>query len=494
MKKRNRILATLIAIVSFAACTKIVSTDIGIGDLIPAVDGVLVKDTTLDVIINTYGDAITTTRISETNVLGKHSDTAFGNTTTALYLQVQPRSYPFRFPVSKDSITAIDSVVLVIPTYGLYYGDSTKNLGFRVYEVNDLSFDREKGYPFNTDKSFTTSGELTYNGAEQFISPLSVNDTIKSFGDTVGSPNQIRIRLSNALAQKFFNMDTANYRSDSLFRLAFNGIKITSTSGDALVPVLPQGAGIAMYYKYISKKDGSADTTLTSFVPAVTSASANHITVGRSGTQLANLPLGDINTGSSTVYLQSGPGVYARIKIPGLSGLAKMLIYRAELVVDDIPAAEYNKFVPNLFVAGIKDNKRILLKDVSLDNLPNPLNPFQPSNYFYTANLPTFGSYPLARVDSTNNLKYYQYNFNLTNHVQDINKGVTQNYPLDIFAPHADSVYSEVLSRNVSIQAKAGNNQFTKLNAPVIQRTKLFGNTAASAHKIRLNIIYSPVQ
>ena len=54
----------------FIACTKVPSTELGAG-LIPAIDGVITKDTIIDVITDTYND-FDSTRVykSDNHVLG----------------------------------------------------------------------------------------------------------------------------------------------------------------------------------------------------------------------------------------------------------------------------------------------------------------------------------------------------------------------------------------------------------------------------------------
>ncbi len=492
MKKNNKaLLSALFAILGIAACTKIVSTDIGIGELIPPIDGVTVKDTTLEVIVNTYDTSTTGLGLESINALGIYNDPEFGQTHTEAYVQMLPGSFPFRFAVPKDSIRTIDSVVLVLQTNGLYYGDSTKNLGFRVYEVNDPTFVYNSSAPyFSVNQTFTASTEITYNNNEQFINSLSINDSIKAFGDSTGL-NQMRVRLNNAVAQKIINMDTASYRNDTLFKQAFHGIKVASTSGDGLVPVLLSTSRIAIYYKYTNRTDGSDDTTVTYLRPLLGSASSNYIQVNRSGTQLTSLPLGDTATGTEFVYLQSAPGVYARAKVPGLSSFQNRMIYRAELIIDEVPQSTLNKFSPNLFISGFENDRRILLKDATIGQKTNSMG--QGINAFYISGLDRFGSTPFVKKDTLNSLNYHQYNFKLTAHVQDVVRGITPNYPLDIFVPFKDSAYSKLLGRYVQIQGGSGGSYYN-LNYPVIHRTKIYGNNTNSSHKMRLRIVYSPIQ
>ena len=501
MKKNKALVAVIFAILSIAACTKIVSTDIGVGELIPPIDGVTVKDTTFEVIVNTHDTtALTALEMQDIHILGMYNDPEFGKTQGDIYIQFQPIVTPFRFAVPIDSIKTIDSVVLVMQTNSTFYGDSTKSLGFRVYEINDPTFNFTPNAPFSINKTFTTSNEVTYNNAERLINPHSLKDTSKNvFLDSTGI-GQIRIRLNNSHAQQIMNMDTANFRNDTLFREVYKGLKISSTSGNGLVPIvlfdpgfeLMKSSRLAIYYKYISRKDGSDDTTVTYLAPAGRSASSNNIINNRAGTALTSMPVGNTTTGSEFIHLQAAPGVYARLSIPGLSGLQNRMIYRAELIIDEVPHATQNIFAPNLFLAGVDNsNRRVLLKDATLAQKISGGRAF---DGYYIGGLTAFGSTPFIKKDSINNLNYYQYNFKLTSHVQDIVKGVTPNYPIDIFVPSRDSVYSTLLSKYVDIQGFQRSGEYYNLNYPAIQRIKVYGNNTNNPHKMRLRVVYSPIQ
>ena len=105
--------AVLTGLYFYSACTKVDTTDIG-NDLIPTVDNVTTFDTVLDVItnleINPDSTRIGRTELHAIGVIG--NDPEFGSTQAAAYFSITPLSYGTDpFPVVKDSVTAIDSVV-----------------------------------------------------------------------------------------------------------------------------------------------------------------------------------------------------------------------------------------------------------------------------------------------------------------------------------------------------------------------------------------------
>src|ERR1700755_1978950 len=102
----------LFGIVLYFSCTKIVTTNVGAG-LIPPVDGVLTKDTVLDVISKNAGFDTAYVGISDDHVLGYVNDPIFGTTKASLNFQIAPTFSPFWLGYSKDTIV-LDSVVLCL--------------------------------------------------------------------------------------------------------------------------------------------------------------------------------------------------------------------------------------------------------------------------------------------------------------------------------------------------------------------------------------------
>jgi len=62
------------------------------------------------------------------------NDPLFGTTTASMYFEMKPNTFPFALAGTKDSIV-VDSAVLILSYRGLY-GDSTKPLTLRVFEIS----------------------------------------------------------------------------------------------------------------------------------------------------------------------------------------------------------------------------------------------------------------------------------------------------------------------------------------------------------------------
>ena len=88
----------LIGTFLFSACTRIGSTEMGLG-LLPSTDAFNTKDTILDVETETV-DKPDTLRVygTDDHVVGTiTNDPVFGTTTASMYFQLKPSFFPFYF-------------------------------------------------------------------------------------------------------------------------------------------------------------------------------------------------------------------------------------------------------------------------------------------------------------------------------------------------------------------------------------------------------------
>lgn len=492
----------VLCVIGIAACTKIINTEIGADGLIPPVDGVKVKDTVINVFAKTWGFDSAKVPIQEMNILGYSQNNTFGKTTASINIQMQPGIDSFHFPVSADSLQ-LDSVVLVLGTGGLVYGDTTQNLAFRVFEINNTAnFGHSEGYPYLTTTVISQGAELTYNNTAKVVPPLSTKDSVYNYLDT--TKNQLRVRLSNSFGDRLLKDYSFNheYQTDSTFRSAFKGFQIVpEATGNALLPIVltSNNTKLAIYYRY-TKADGSGlDTAIAYFRPNGNSASSNYIQKDRNGAELsATQPVGDLNESDNYLYVESDPGVYSRISLPALSTFPKSLIYKAELILtqdanpSDASTVSF-KEAPNLFIAAydtINKRRTNLSKDIQPTLASNGLS------YITSATgLNNLGIYPYLTVGAGGD-SVYQYRLNITRHIQDVLLGKVSNFPLDVYAPTAeDSVYDATLNSRLYIGLNSTtSSSFNALNYPSIGQIRLAGSVGDSTKRIRLHIVYSPVK
>jgi hypothetical protein len=166
------------------------------------------------------------------------------------------------------------------------------------------------------------------------------------------------------------------------------------------------------------------------------------------------------------IYIQSGPGTYVSMKIPGLDTFGNKVIDRAEDVATRITGAGDNIFSPPIRLVLDRINKTgdtafLLDKDL----VPSSSG---------TLGFDLFGG--TLKSDQT-------YRFNITRYVQGIITRQERNDTLRIYAPLRTTIYSPVLKQKITV--------------PVLDRIAegrvilAGGNYFDPKYRLRLRIIYS---
>lgn len=427
----------------FHSCNKLDTTTIG-SELIPVVDNVTTFDTII--YVNALNEAFTdTTRLSADGdyALGTiSSDPLFGTTTASILAQFKPPSFgSYPFINSKDSIFAIDSVVLCLAYKGAF-GDTNQLQRVRVYEIDaneDFSFLEPTNRPYPA-----FDGEVT-TAANGFIDIRTFREekSIVYDKDTVKTANQLRIHLDTTLiGRKLVNLDTAtSYKTDSAYNTVFKGLAVvtdsTAGSPNALMyfNLADQNTGLIVHYRVIV--NGAVDTAFTVFSFNQISAVANIINRNNTGTELANY----LNNGAGfddKVLLQTHPdGTYATLQIPSLGTMSNRIIHKAELIMEQVPDAADDIFsVPGLLYLDAADTG---------DTYVSVIDPL-----FYSSNSPdfrTFGGFARLGTDGVGNTVNI-YRFDLTRYVQSIVTQKATNFPLRLMAPtqvvHSRSAFNHL--------------------------------------------------
>lgn len=489
---RNTFLFCIITGFLLTGCTRITSTELG-GGLIPPIDGVLTKDTTLEVTTDTY-EELDSVRIykSDVHVLGAiTNDPIFGKTSASMYFEVAPPVFPFALPGNKDSIV-VDSAVLVL-SYAGFYGDSTQPLRLTVSEISQSTpLSRNRSYPVN----YPAANPISLAGA--LASPITID--IRRLGDSVknryeNAKNQIRIRLRNDVAQRFITTyDSTNaYKSDSIFRTFFAGFALTVDQSGPANALLNINLGdtntkFALYYSSSSTGATRRDTAVAylSFNP-LSSGDANFVTRNRTGSQVA----GYINStatprSDSMVYVQASPGTFVRIRIPSLATLSNRIIHRAELIAEQIPDDANLLTIDQQMIP-----PRYLLLSVFKPTTNAKYN--VPNDYIFSQdgpNINEFGGRVLYKTTQGYN-RVATYNFNLSRYVQGIVSRGDTSHLLQLSAPVNDSLfytnpYPQITAPTLFfLNSSIGNN-------PAIGRVRLGGGTH-SRFRMRLRIVFSRI-
>ncbi len=477
MKHFNYYVALLASLIFIQySCAKIDTTVLG-GDLIPVVDNVNTFDTTLAVITdNDYMPDTSAITYNEDNAVGVINDPSFGGTRADIYAEIVSPSYGVSHPFSgKDSVKTIDSVVMTL-SYRAVYGDSMMPLNVTVTEIDPLANFKDSlaGYRINS-ADFPLSGPQLAN-TNIDITKLNDSTLVQFPGDTVKLINVLRLRLNNSIGLRLASFDTvsgAPYANDSTFKTKFKGFAIKAgATGQALVYVnlLDATSNLTVYYH--GPKAGKADSTLRTVFTFAPYMHANLVKRSPSGVYAANMGNGTAN--DPYLYIQSAPGSYASLKIPGLKGLTNRTIHRAELIVErDQTVTLQNDILvppPVLFLDAVDSSNN--LRAITIPNYD-----FRTENNTY--NLLEFGG--LVRPDDT-------YRFTLTRYVQGIVTRGENVYTLRLHAPYFLAPYYKdptygFIQYPISVSSKIAYGRVALRG----------GGYPDDKKKLRLRIIYSKI-
>ena len=481
----------ILVILTYNACTKLDTTNIG-ADLIPEVDNVNTFADTLDITTTQGVFSTDSTKLSLTEeyVVGKVNDPLMGSTDASIYLQFKPPYYPYSYKrVSTDTLIQADSLVLCL-SYKSFWGDSTQPIQLRVYEVSEDAHGQwDSVFSYNTiNYQPILNGPLS---DPKTIDIRSMTNYVK-VGKRDSINNQIRIKLYDYYRDSLFTRDTTRnkaFTADSLFRFFNNGFAVLASSGNSLIYVnlLEDQTRLEMHYR--KRNAGVIDTVYSNFYfnsglkgeTIRRSSVANKITRNRS-----TLPTGD-----QEIYLQTTPGTYANLTIPGLDNITNRVIHRAELQIQQIPDPVYDKIYvesPYLYV-DLVDSGTNKWKPVYYDL--NPSAPYDPDfkiagvPYFpYNAevDLGYFGGFLKKRYDQTGAAQAY-YNINLTRYIQQLVTRRTPNYKLRLFPAHS-MVYPQYSPTLIPYK-----------NPIAYGRVRIGGGQHPNpAYRMRLRIVYSKIK
>ena len=504
MQKRILPITTVALLFSLiiAGCSKLDTTDIGSG-LLPAVDNINTFDTLLTINSSQGVFNLDSTIVNYQNdhVLGRISnDPLFGTTNASVYVQLKPSFFPFYYGNAKDTInpgldsrTGFDSVVLCL-SYKGFYGDSTIPLQLQVQAIGNFTGNNglwDSIYQSrNINYAPTTSGPVLGSAT---IDVRALGNYVKYSNGKDSVKNQIRIKLSSSFANQLFIRDTNvisnnSFRSDSLFRLFNNGFAVIANGGgNGILYTNFTDSSSKLEVHFRRKNAGVVDTTYTAF-KLITSGSYPSVTANNIIRNRTGYPV--LSPAPNEIYLQTSPGTYANLDIPGLATVSNRIVHRAELIVEQIPDIASQAFPPPSFLyVDLKDTTTTTdkWKPMYFDLNPNiSYDPdFKTGSYFPASGIDfTYhGGYAKDKTDLFGNtIKYY--NFNITRYVQQIITKHTTSYQLRLYAPYMVE-YPQYAS-SIDNGKRNGSNRLAN------GRVKVGGGNNAN-YKMRLRIVYSKI-
>jgi hypothetical protein len=478
--RRNRSLLNGFLIVFSAIflsqCTKIKGTDIG-AELLPIVDNIITFDTTFEVIATTYvtPDSLLPRIGRDANgnagqyILGHISnDPQFGKTTGSIFFELLPPNFPYFFQNSADSLY-LDSAVLCL-RWTNTFGDTNALQTINVHRVSEL---------LRLDTVYNTNRNVRYGeliGSKTFA-PKELDDSVSTFRQT--RVNQLRIKLNNSFSRSLLAFDTtarSPYYNDTIFRDFFKGFALipqtNGTSANALMSFAMSDTSthLRLYYRY--DKDGVRDTTYRDFRfnSLYPGAGVNYVQRVYNGSEAA-LHLGDKPRGDSLVYLQSAPGTYALLQIPGLTEFKQkkgnVVVHLAKLSMEETetPGRRSSLFGTPEF-----------LYLEYLDTLNNAYSPLFNDAFLDGQFEPFFfGGQRKYVKDFSNNL-VSAYDMNITRYIQGIITKNNPNFKLKLHAPYAVR-YEDLLITFALNNLARGN--------------VVLGGGSHSTKKMKFRVIYS---
>lgn len=471
---KTAVAGILISFLLTIGCTKIDTTKIG-SDLLPAVDNISTFDTTFNVIANNFAPlpVCDTLNRGDLNALGIISnDPLFGKTNADIYVEFRPASYPVNIAEHDAGGLVVDSVVMVLQ-YVYSYGDSNVIQKAKVYPLEDR---------FKVDSSYTSCDAFQYKNillGEKSYVPANFKDSVSVSGVNVA--NQLRIPIDKFLAEGWLATASTTLASDSAFKVSNKGFAIVSdltTGGNAINYFNLSSANTAINIYYRTSKGDTKDTSVLVFPMTNTSGESNFINRER-GTSEITQHLDQPVSGDEEIYIQSAPGTYAELKIPGLGDLSNRVINRAELIVEQVYSTTTldNIFTPPVMLY-------LDTKDTSTSGRYYPI----PCDFNVDAiqsNFATIGGKPKQVQDANGNM-VNQYVFNISRYVQSIVTRKNNNAVFRLSAPYYIHNYTAYTDRCNQLIAPF----HYGMNVLADGRVKLHGTDGTSS-RMRLRIIYS---
>ena len=502
-------ITALVVAVFLFSCSKInMATELG-RDVLPPIDNVHTFDTTIDVVTTNGQFALDAdsfrTGLAFYQMVGKiTNDPLFGKTDAQMYLQLSPVSYPFKNVPGK---LYLDSVILVLK-HSFTYGDTLTPQTIQVSEIAQAA-DFRVDSSYLLSQTFPTAGVL----GSATITPRNLADSFQviNYPDTFSTAHEIRIKLDNSFGQRLLSYDStgasAPYHNDSTFRTYFKGFAVQSTGGNGLMAVAPSTSSpdnsgsqtrLLVYYRYDDPTtSGKIDTSFASIALGSNDAVASAIQRDYSGSP-AQAAVSDPSP-AQLLFIQSTPGTYSSVQVPGLKGFPNSVIHLAELQMESVYDASDTVFSPP--------------SDLFLDVYDSTLANYKLMPYCFpiTSQLASDGAsytYSISGVNgfysvpsSSSTQTYYykkdpagntvkQWRFNLTPYVQKLVNGIIPLYNMRLYAPaytalrigDTDGPYAQITQR-LSFPAQGP-------YVPAWGRVRV-GGGAHPTQRMKLRVVYS---
>lgn len=483
------VVTAIAGLLIYSSCTKPDATDLGT-DLIPAVDNVHTFETILEVETDNfvypdtsmpfYNDLLPLGQIGD--------DPVFGNTTADLYVGYLPTSLnPF---VNKPDSVEIDSVVVSL-AYQTLYADSNSVQNIEVSQISNAGSNFwDPGYYKISHAPFATTGGVRGTKAVDF---KTLNDSVyyvNNGTDSIRTKDELRIRLDNNIGQQLLMLDTAtDYKTDTNFVKKFRGLVFKSSNASpsrkslAYFSLSTDKSRLTVYCRVV--KDGKKDTISPYFV-----AGNVGYPTGKLAAKFASLirqtPAHDYKNyllnglaKDDKVFIQSTPGSFATITIPGLDTFKTVnrVVHRAELILPQIASTDDAVYTPPglMFIDMVNETR---------DSSFTVRNDF-----VYTGSGPNY--YDVSKLGGFYNTSDKNYVFNLTRYMQSlVTKNLRSFKTMRVYAPF--ETHPHISTPDGGTVGNAAIPPLT-INTPIANGRVVLGGGNHATQKARIRIIYSKI-
>jgi hypothetical protein len=317
MKHLYRCAAVLAVITLFSACKKDWN-ELG-SQLIVVEDLEVLSFEDQQIKVSIVKEDSLVTLNAPTSFIGSINDPYFGATNASIFTE-------FRIPSSDvefGSTAVADSLVLTLDL-DAYYGDTLSVLNIQVMKMLELI------ETTSTDTSGVDS-TITIYSSDVFEYDNSVIGEL-ALAVEPNSNSEIKLLLSNELAQEFLDADASNFVDNDAFQTFFNGLYIScgdvASEGVLLeLDLVSEKSKLALYYHTDVADSLSYDFQINSNADRMT-----HWAHDYSSTEIETL------IGLESVdkaYVQGSVGLRTYIDLPDLASLrdSNYVIHKAELII-----------------------------------------------------------------------------------------------------------------------------------------------------------------
>ncbi len=295
--------------------------------------------------------------------LGQTNDPIFGLSKSSLLMGFRVPNGSVS-PAIFDTVGdyTLDSIVLAL-SVNLAYGDTTDNMGFKVYKLPSPLNDEEV-YFSNIDfaQGMVEVGEISNYVPEVLGNSYSEDTTYEDLG------HQLRIKLNPFFGQSIINiLETDIIGSNELLKQFLAGLIVVPNSDPGSMLELDMVVSTATTDREVALADSRlqlyyknrVDSSLNIIFPAsVLSLGVSKFEHDYSGSNVETaLNLNNPN-GDEVNYIQGLAGVKTKVELPFLSNYGNIAIRKAELVVTQILDGYEETYSPpeRLFAVKIGEN------------------------------------------------------------------------------------------------------------------------------------------